>query len=1842
MSPQANKTGRVFGVVSSEHGEAVLDAIVTIKGTGLSIRVHPGGRFQLDGVPEGRHCLECSAPKYEKFTTQTNVEADKTTKVACDLKRLIRMPLTEPVVLLPMRLEIRRQQKATTPVNVGRLRLEEASHRVLATGITHREFSHTAEIAPTMFKSSEYWIRWYPDELQNYNFLGRFTETERAAWIAFEVIYEKEIAASGPLDDLAVELDVSQEQLEIYFGVRPGYLSEDTRNTAALYDEQTKELIASTGAGIRKALGWRDLVNEKIKQAWIELSEELGPIRSLQIARHMTTGSWEFDTDLTFQVGEHHSDQLDQGVLSEELRSELLTCLPDSVGELHRVTIVTAGSEWTIATADVTRPLVLRLAGGVIVVTGAGYNVHEPLDLLIDQGAPLPTLPKKVSLYTIRNSRATALVTDIEVNRDALRLSPTELEGSHWMTDFNQAIDDGMGVKVTDAKLVQNIDDADWLVIVGVDSVEHSREVFEEAIRRSSALGELSIVPQDAATNNTEEGRSPYTELETDIERYLHATRMQIDHESGQSGTVDNNAVIDTELTRRLFGFHPSTLSQIPGGELAGDREARAMAQVLWSSCTQVTREAWQIPAGLAEQMRRFFVENVRARGPLPVIRVGENPYGILPVVPVKDFVPPPKLEAAWQRLALYKVFFTAIAQNITTLDRATDKFDALMEILRSNAVSNRVDVRIVENLKTRRFAKTRKRVACRLVRETPSEQSEQDGGEPSDTSYLREFAGLESFDPSLFPIDKTSPILKRLLHYTLVAHKRNKLVDGPAELDRIKNALQVLINVPTERLEVLLTEGFDLFSHRLDAWMTAMATARLKECPCYGQKRPPQGIYGWLEKPGQLSSATPRPEFIQAPSVQQAVTAAILRSAAETSESEANESFQVNLSSNRVRSATRFIEGIRHGRLPEELLGAALERMIRNGVDGNVSVEDIYHLRRTHPLRLQTSTVSSEQTTETHTIVDGVRFLEQNKDDKYKALRARLNSIRDAAADLALFEAVDQAVRGNYARVAAWLDFLDGQASPPEIQSIRTQRTGELHGTNIFLPLLSSGEYEMPEHDFRPRCVADPILATWCDELFPDFAQQQIVVRVSRTDGPARREILLSPEQIDMQPIDLVMGGIEELTHKVRYRVLKDWQKSPPNAPNSNFAVLGSFPDFAQSDDLLNEVGIEIDLDASDTDPCNICPSIEKATQLRRLIHQRQAKDTPIVVTPAEVPLIADQARHLDPVETLEVLSERVAKIAQNLSNLCVTFAEQTRHLKLRSGQHQLLPLASSQITKLGNLVEVGDSTDETIQALRITFSRMLSFGIQDGQITESLHGFIGILDSLATVIPDDKQAAAELVSALSESLAVLESYLQQGIVDAAKSSIDDSREGRSAISRYGIDKALAVLPGEPKPDEVSKVVATFDSVVSGLITKFINLRQAYPHLCDLKSILGAMYLNPGKAHASLESVASSDQGVSSLPQTLGISEHQALLLTEFHEKQNCNFDLLFSEVIAALATDTWTPSSLQDVVIAVRTLVSRPNEVATTIMNAPEDGALEAVLSATTLNQNQAQAILEIVQDNQPFDADAVDDYILEPVNTAILDATRLLQAATDGAAMVILTPYYLSNEGPDAHAWELSTDQLREHPVSYLAPYQQVRSAVDNVLSLFQASASARLYEDRRFLATEADSEVSSGTEDFIYLLPDEKRSAPCLSCLPLDEFREGYPNLEETTGITLKFDSPKSEAPHAILVAVPPELNDRKEWNCDRLADALVETIDLFQIRMLGSDDVVQGNLGQVLPTLVFGTDANGEALFPSIDFWQSTTVFGSQFEYVMSAERDSPERKPPSGSAMRSPRGFENE
>jgi len=272
------------------------------------------------------------------------------------------------------------------------------------------------------------------------------------------------------------------------------------------------------------------------------------------------------------------------------------------------------------------------------------------------------------------------------------------LPGGEWMFDYQLALDAGLAITL---QLEQPGARIDRLYVAGVRAslapVESARAI--EDLLHAHRFGRgLAFVPQGTPSNNTEKNRSAWQS---------RAEPTRLPNPTDPPPAPGSNA----QILAAAFGIDAATFSGISHSTDSEQPLARAMNTALWSPSWGTFLDRLAVPDGLErsfvvpdegrEAARDFFRDSVRGRGPLPAIRVGNQPYGILPVSPLD--------ENTWKKdandrlqtgllpiLQRLRVLWAAAAEELPQLSGSLTADETFLDILGTTATAAGLRVRTV------------------------------------------------------------------------------------------------------------------------------------------------------------------------------------------------------------------------------------------------------------------------------------------------------------------------------------------------------------------------------------------------------------------------------------------------------------------------------------------------------------------------------------------------------------------------------------------------------------------------------------------------------------------------------------------------------------------------------------------------------------------------------------------------------------------------------------------------------------------------------------------------------------------------------------------------------------------------------------------------------------------------------------------------------------------------------------------------------------------------------------------------------------------------------------------
>lgn len=203
-----------------------------------------------------------------------------------------------------------------------------------------------------------------------------------------------------------------------------------------------------------------------------------------------------------------------------------------------------------------------------------------------------------------------------------------------WMSDFDKAVAQGMGfrVRLTEEEARNGFAKVFVLGVLLSAGAQESAALLEELIdnHQFSPKG-FSIVPQGTPTNNTEREGTGYSDNDPyDDLAFFTATDPPAfdptDPDPKRSRT-------DGRLLGDALGISYEPLQTVQHADRTDLLEASSMGTALFPGTWGYWLRNWMAPVvteQTARQARSFFTRYVSGRGPLPAVRIGDQPYGIL------------------------------------------------------------------------------------------------------------------------------------------------------------------------------------------------------------------------------------------------------------------------------------------------------------------------------------------------------------------------------------------------------------------------------------------------------------------------------------------------------------------------------------------------------------------------------------------------------------------------------------------------------------------------------------------------------------------------------------------------------------------------------------------------------------------------------------------------------------------------------------------------------------------------------------------------------------------------------------------------------------------------------------------------------------------------------------------------------------------------------------------------------------------------------------------------------------------------------------------------------------
>lgn len=223
-----------------------------------------------------------------------------------------------------------------------------------------------------------------------------------------------------------------------------------------------------------------------------------------------------------------------------------------------------------------------------------------------------------------------------------------------WLMDFEQALAKGMALKIAlvDPRISNR--QIARLIVLGVKATLDSRATkdrLEQWLDAHHYTWGLGLIPQGTPTNNAPEARSGYTGRDAGFEASFdreHEQEQRIVEIRDVLQHLRAEAQLDIDLAAKALGVTGDLFTGVQHADAHDQEDARHMNAVLWPATwgyflsvmmtnTEGRAEPW---TPYLEKWVDYFADYVRACGPLPALRIGNQPYGLLPVTALDRWQP--------------------------------------------------------------------------------------------------------------------------------------------------------------------------------------------------------------------------------------------------------------------------------------------------------------------------------------------------------------------------------------------------------------------------------------------------------------------------------------------------------------------------------------------------------------------------------------------------------------------------------------------------------------------------------------------------------------------------------------------------------------------------------------------------------------------------------------------------------------------------------------------------------------------------------------------------------------------------------------------------------------------------------------------------------------------------------------------------------------------------------------------------------------------------------------------------------------------------------------------------
>ena len=504
----------------------------------------------------------------------------------------------------------------------------------------------------------ELWVRFYPDDIAIHTHEPALTQEEIDAGKA----YWKEIwAGSGDYD---LMLGAWRAIVASYGSQRAAWIVKSLDPKLVNNNENTKLFKTKPSLKLSKAIDSLKEIHEELKEIDTNrvISEPISEINFTKLKRDLAKAydnitSVAEENSLLLQKAWRisRSIQTRLALVSKTLSNTPVNNLPlirISSDSLYRVLqdwksfTHKLGSIKGITSKDIIRKKALNIKFPDVEIKETSWSTAPRTKVM----------PDRFVVLTMQGNTFSHIVVGDKLPEEPLKvgLDPQKFETDYfgydeegnlvvdddlkWMTDYPEALKKGMGITIplTEQETESGFDKILVLGIKDEDS-QSGKEIIEELVDNHHYVDEgCSFLPIGTPTNNTEEGASGYSSIETD-----DSISFKVERNNERPKEADDSYKTDGQRLAEGLGVKHEVFHNIRYHDQAEISNAITMNKALWpatigSYMSDILDTLF--PLDSIKRTRTFFENYVSGRGILPSIRVGTQPYGILPTTAFSRF----------------------------------------------------------------------------------------------------------------------------------------------------------------------------------------------------------------------------------------------------------------------------------------------------------------------------------------------------------------------------------------------------------------------------------------------------------------------------------------------------------------------------------------------------------------------------------------------------------------------------------------------------------------------------------------------------------------------------------------------------------------------------------------------------------------------------------------------------------------------------------------------------------------------------------------------------------------------------------------------------------------------------------------------------------------------------------------------------------------------------------------------------------------------------------------------------------------------------------------------------